>query len=348
MMKKFPMTILPLLAVALCLTSGCYLHRMSYNYRNAEELEDSPEAVLDSSGISPDEQDRLLMEAIQEYANDESVFTINAGDTLNIRVYDQPELNDSVVVAPDGKISVLLAGQIKVAGLTPTEAEQEIEKRLEEWVVNPKVGVSPSAIHSETVTITGAIGSSGMYAISNGMRLADLVAQAGGSAVRAYEGMWLEAAVWSNAVLFRDGKSIPVNFVRAIKHGDYVHNIALRKGDYIYVPSKDDNFVYVIGDVGSPQKRIWLDDMGLLELLASCGWVNETYWDHVIIIRGGIADPRMYKVDLGGILKGTKRNVRIQPNDIVYLPKDDISEYNVFVRKIMPTIQLIRGARHLF
>ena len=98
--------------------------------------------------------------------------------------------------------------------------------------------------------------------------------------------------------------------------------------------------VYLIGDVKSPQRRVWTRGLGLLEFLAACGWVNETYWHHAIIIRGGIAKPRLYKVDLDGILQGRKANVLLEPSDVVYLPHDDMSEYNVFVRKLMPTFQL--------
>ena len=57
--------------------------------------------------------------------------------------------------------------------------------------------------------------------------------------------------------------------------------------------------------------------------------------------RDGLAHPRLYKVDVDGILAGKCRNIPLQSGDIIYVPKDDISEYNVFVRKLIPTAQLI-------
>ena len=61
----------------------------------------------------------------------------------------------------------------------------------------------------------------------------------------------------------------------------------------------------------------------------------------MIIIRDGLVNPKMYKVDVDGILAGKCRNITLKSGDIVYVPKDNLSEYNVFVRKLLPTAQLI-------
>ena len=132
-----------------------------------------------------------------------------------------------------------------------------------------------------------------------------------------------------------------MDFSRAIEFGDRLNNILLRKGDYIYIAVRSESMVCLIGDVPNPHKRLWDNNLGLLELLTTGGWVNETYWPYAIIIRGGVSNPTMYKVDIDGILHGRKPNVMLEAGDVVYIPKDDISEYNVFVRKILPTAQLV-------
>ena len=60
-----------------------------------------------------------------------------------------------------------------------------------------------------------------------------------------------------------------------------------------------------------------------------------------LIIRGGVANPRLYRVHVDAILSGHAPNVRLEPGDVVYVPKDNASEYNVFVRKLLPTAQLL-------
>ena len=54
-----------------------------------------------------------------------------------------------------------------------------------------------------------------------------------------------------------------------------------------------------------------------------------------------MANPRFYRVDIDGILQGRCANVRLQPGDVVYIPHDNVSEYNVFVRKLLPSAQFL-------
>ena len=68
--------------------------------------------------------------------------------------------------------------------------------------------------------------------------------------------------------------------------------------------------------------------------------MNDTHWSHVIIIRDGVANPKLFKVDVDGILAGKCKNILLKPNDIIYVPKDNLSEYNVFVKKLLPSVQI--------
>ena len=102
-----------------------------------------------------------------------------------------------------------------------------------------------------------------------------------------------------------------------------------------------DSSVTICGEVKNPQRRIFESGMGLIEALTSSGWMLETHWKNVIIIRDGLSNPKFYKVDVDGILAGKRRNVALRAGDIVYVPRDNLAEYNVFVRKLLPTAQII-------
>ncbi len=321
--------------------TGCY-DRLTSNYSDFKELSPSGTAVLEETEFNESERMLALEKIVERGKEKEQAYTINAGDAVSITVYNHPDLSiGKTLVTTDGNIGMVLIGEIKVAGLTLERASKALEMALSQYIRNPKVGISPLEIHSETATIVGAVNSAGIYTISNGMRLVDIFAQAGGSASRLYDGQVLDAADFAHSVFIRDGEIVPIDFAKAIEQGDQLHNLELHKGDYIYIAAKDDAMVYLIGDVKSPQRRIWTKGTGLLELLATCGWLNETYWPHAIILRGGVAKPKLYKVDLDGILQGKKPNLLLEPGDIVYIPHDDISEYNVFIRKLFPTMQLI-------
>lgn len=336
------------LLLALLVAQGCYLKRLTINYKDIPELPDSLLNYNDEEKevheTSRETQDRLLLDDLARYADEQHVYTIDSGDTIGIRVYDHDELSlHETVVTPDGYISMVLVGQVKVAGLTLDQATAEMEKRFAAYIQHPKVGVTPVSISSDSVTISGAVIKPGMYTIRNGMRLGDLFSLAGGGRQNLIQGTSMDMADLPTSFFIRNGERLHVDFTRAIKEGDPLHNIEIHSGDYIYITDKQGSSVFVIGDVPCPKSCIWNDNLGLLEVLAECGWVNETHWKNAIIIRNnenGVQ--QMYKVDLDGILQGSRRNVALKSGDIVYMPKDDLSEYNVFIRKLFPTPQFIK------
>lgn len=321
--------------------SGCYSDRWTSNYDGFFDEIEHDNAILEVSGRD-EETERKRIEFLEALAEEEQPpYRVNAGDRIEIRVYGHDDLGVTTRVSPDGSVGMLFLGQVDVAGRTITEARDAIEKGLEPYVKHPVVGVTVLEVDSEKVTVSGACAHPGLYDISASTRLADAYAMAGGSAERLFNGIDVDVANLELSILVRDGQILPVDFRRAIEGGDMLDNVLMRKGDYIFIAQRMEASVTVCGEVKSPQKRLYEAGMGLIETLAVCGWMLEDHWSHVIIIRDGLANPKMYKVDVDGILAGKCQNVYLRPNDIVYVPKDNLSEYNVFVKKLLPTAQLV-------
>lgn len=324
------------------LLAGCYGARWTGNYNKALNWDiENDNAILEVSGRD-EETERERQEVLRALAEEEvPPYRVNAGDKIEIRVYGHEDLGVLTRVSPDGSVGMLFLGQVDVAGRTIAEARDAIEKGLEPYVKHPVVGVTVLEVASEKVTVGGAAAHPGLYDISSSTRLADAYALAGGSGERLFNGVDVDIANLELSILVRDGKILPVDFKRAIEEGDPLDNVRLRKDDYIFIAQRMEASVTVCGEVKSPQKRLYESGMGLIETLTAAGWMLENHWSHVIIIRDGLANPKMYKVDVDGILAGRCHNVYLKPNDIVYVPKDTLSEYNVFVRKLFPTAQLI-------
>ena len=322
--------------------AGCYPRRWTSNYNKALNWDiESSNAVLETTGRDA-ETEKKRIEFLQALWNEEQPpYRLNAGDEIEIRVYGHDELNVKTRVSPDGSVGMLFLGQVDVAGRTIMEARDAVEKGLEPYIKHPVVGVTVLKVDSETITVSGACKEPGLYNISASTRLADAYALAGGTATRLFHGISIDVADLEHSVLIRDGKILPVDFQRAIEHGDPLDNVLVRKSDYIFIAQRMESSVTVCGEIANPQKRLYQAPMGLIETLSDCGWMLEDHWSHVIIIRDGLSDPKMYKVDVDGILAGKCQNVYLKPNDIVYVPKDNLSEYNVFVRKLFPTAQLV-------
>ena len=335
-----------LAAVVLASLAGCYPGRWTTNYSKALNWDlESSNAVLETTGRDA-ESERKRIEFLQALWNEEAPpYRVNAGDQVEIRVYGHDELNVTTRVSPDGSVGMLFLGQVDIAVRTIIEARDAIEKGLEPFIKHPVVGVTLLNVDSETATISGACANPGLYPISASTRLADAYALAGGTATRLFHGITIDVADLEHSLLIRDGKILPVDFQRAIEHGDPLDNVLVRKGDYIFIAQRMESSVSVCGEISSPQKRLYQAPMGLIETLTDCGWMLDNHWSHVIIIRDGLVDPKMYKVDVDGILTGKCKNVYLKPNDIVYVPKDTMAEYNVFVRKLLPTAQLVNILR---
>ncbi len=330
-----------LAALCLLLLGGCYSERWTGRLKAFPELVDAEAAAVAESTLNDEQLRERDAALVALNSAPQPPYTINAGDEIYITVYDHPDLCRQTVVTPDGKLGIVFLGEVKVEGLTLAEAARRIEKGLADYINAPAVGLSPVSVGSETVTIGGAATHPGTYVISSGMKLSDLYAKAGGSSIRRFGDQDLDAADLVNSRFVRDGRLVPVDFRLAIERGDPIHNLLLRKNDYVYIGVRSEAMVCLVGDVAAPYKKLWDNSLGLVELLASGGWMNETHWGYVVIIRGGVANPRLYRVHVDAILSGRAPNVRLEPGDVVYVPKDNISEYNVFVRKLLPTAQLL-------
>ena len=226
--------LLTLFVSAVISLTGCY-NRYTGNFEQFPDINNLPSGVVDQAGLTDEDKRRQLEFLKQLDAQKEPVYRINAGDKISIRVYNHPDLIMESLVTPDGAIGVMFAGQVQVAGLTLEEASQKIKKVYAQYIKNPELGVFAIDVRSQTATIAGAVNNPGMFVISNGMRLADLFAKAGGSAVRDFDDQMLDAADYQNSILVRNGKVLPVNFSLAIEKGDRWHNVKLKKGDYIYI-----------------------------------------------------------------------------------------------------------------
>jgi polysaccharide export outer membrane protein len=111
----------------------------------------------------------------------DGAYEIGPLDVLDISVFQVPELTKSVQVTDTGTVNLPLVGEIPVAGKTAQEVERDLTARLgAEYVQNPQVTVYVKEYNSQSVTITGAVQSPGVYSIKGKASLLRVVAMAGG------------------------------------------------------------------------------------------------------------------------------------------------------------------------
>src|SRR5579862_3368701 len=82
----------------------------------------------------------------------ESEFKLGPDDVIEVFVYKEQELSPTVVVRPDGKISLPLIGELSVSGKTAVELQKEITQRLTQFIAQPTVNVIVKEVNSAKVS----------------------------------------------------------------------------------------------------------------------------------------------------------------------------------------------------
>lgn len=326
--------LLPLLLVML---GGC---KINEEYDKMVPLPTIAEMAPRSEQEVVDRQ--KLLEEISQQSYPE--YRINPGDVYRVSVYGYEDLEtQDVRVSPDGEISVALLGPVKLGGMTLREATAELECCYQHYIKYPKVAMFSITIASQSATIAGKVNSPGLYPVSKSTRLRDVLAMARGTPTELFDGRGYEVADFSTSIYIRGDRTIPIDFNRALQATDPLHNIVVHPGDYIYISSRADKLVSVLGEVQLPCFMIWYENMGLIEAITNARGLKDEYYHDAVVIRQDVDGINYYKINVDGIFRGTTPNAALLPGDIIFVPKDKLSAYNVFIRKLMPTAQLLNA-----
>jgi polysaccharide biosynthesis/export protein len=170
-------------------------------------------------------------------------------DTIEVDVFNVPELSREMQVDASGRISMPLTGTIDARGKTAGELAQAVEAQLRgRYVRNPEVTVNIKSSVSQVVTIDGQVVEPGLYPVTNQMTLIRAIASAKGVS---------EYARQDDVVVLRT--------VNGRKMAGLYNLSAIRRGMYDD-PAIYANDVIVVGD--SPQRRLFRDFISLSPLLA--------------------------------------------------------------------------------
>ena len=109
-----------------------------------------------------------------------SEFRLGPDDVIEVFVWKEPELSTTVVVRPDGKVSLPLIGELPTSGKTAVELQNEIGQKLMQYISNPVVNVMVKEVNSAKVSVLGEVKTPGIYKIKDRATVLDVIALAGG------------------------------------------------------------------------------------------------------------------------------------------------------------------------
>jgi polysaccharide export outer membrane protein len=165
-----------------------------------------------------------LVLASGAFAEELPDYRIGVDDVLDIAVWNVAELQKTVPVRPDGKISLPLVNDIVAAGLTPMELRAQLTKQMATFVQNPDVSVVVREIRSLKVSVIGQVRTPGRYDLKGPATVLDALALAGGCT---------EFASRRKITVLRSAQRLHFDYDAAISKGD---NLAIKPGDIVVVP----------------------------------------------------------------------------------------------------------------
>lgn len=161
-------------------------------------------------------------------------YRVGPGDSLNIFVWRNPELSQTVIVRPDGRFSTPLVKEYLATGKTPPELAVELEKELGEYVRDPLVTVTVGGFvgeYADQVRVVGEATRPTATPYRRNMSVLDLLIQVGGLT---------DFAAGNRAVLVRysGGKEeeFSMRLDDLVRDGDISANVALQPGDIVIIP----------------------------------------------------------------------------------------------------------------
>ena len=157
-------------------------------------------------------------------------YRIGPYDTLQVTVWKETQLSGAFPVRPDGKISLVLLGDVSAAGVTPMELSAQLTDMLKKYIQDPLVTVTVTAVNSQKVYVVGEVQRIGAIDLTPNMTPLEAIAAAGG--LNTYT-----SGKHSYILRGDPGKQtkIPFDYKKALK-GQPGQAIVLQTGDTVVIP----------------------------------------------------------------------------------------------------------------
>lgn len=241
---------------------------------------------------------------------------IGSGDLLEVSVYGAPEFLKQVRVADSGEITLPLIGPIRVGGLSISEAEALVQQRLSEgkFFTDPQVSILEKEYATQGISVLGEVQKPGIYPLLGSRRLYDAISAAGGVTAKAGNTVTItrrQNPQQAQTLVIPPNKSFPPDV-----------NVEILPGDTVVVAKA--GIVYVVGDVRLPAGFVMENtDLTVLQAVAMAQGTNTTAkLDRTLLIRKtGEGKQQEIPVPLGKIMSAEVADMRLQPDDIVFIPR---------------------------
>lgn len=266
-------------------------------------------------------------------------YVLGPGDTVDVRVFQQPDLSSTAEVDAEGNISSLPFIQpVRAQCRTEKEVSKDIIAAYSKFLQNPQVSVRITGRNSRPPAIVhGAVHQPQRVQMMRNVRLNELIAVTGGFTEKANGDIQIlhtwkvlcpqpGETVEPELNVTSDGLKIPFKIVKIadLAAGKEEANPVIRPGDVVMIQEAEP--VYITGTgVNNPQGLYLRDNLRLTRAIAMVGGMNRNAKLNDVRIyrqKPHSSEQEVIRVDYAAIKKGQKEDVSLQPYDVVEVPEN--------------------------
>ena len=243
--------------------------------------------------------------AAADRGTEQSNTVLGVGDVVKITVFQNPDMTTEARISEAGTITFPLLGAVRVAGMTPAQAERSIADGLKKggYVVQPQVNVFLVQLRSRQVPVLGQVNKPGKYPLEeSSTKLTDLLAMAGGS-----------TGSDTVTVMKKNGngyKKVEVDLPELFLKGDLSSDLQVSNGDIVYVQRPP--VFYVYGEVARPGVYRLERKMTVMQALATAGGLTPRGTDRDIGITRRNESDEVQRINTG-------LNDLVRQDDVIYV-----------------------------
>jgi polysaccharide export outer membrane protein len=268
----------------------------------------------------------ILSSADQKGSLPES-YLIGHEDLLDIEAYNVEELKKTVRVNSKGEIALPLTGILKVKGLTTSQVEQIITKKLERYIEETVVTVYVKEYKSQRISVIGAVNHPQIFAVTGQRYLIDMLMMAGGLSPDAGNISYVIRPASKDRQDSQTG-TIVIDLGELLTKGNLALNIPVYAGDVVNVPKG--GIIFVDGAVNLPGAYpLKGRGVSLVQAISMARGLDPVAdLDEVRIFRdNGTGEREIIIADYGKMIDGETPDILIAENDVIIVPKDGVKNF---------------------
>ncbi|MFW1754354.1 polysaccharide biosynthesis/export family protein [Acinetobacter wanghuae] len=281
-------------------------------------------------------------------------YTLSAGDILSIYLWAYPEItpptnnissdqsvnSNGFQIDSQGYIQFPMIGRYKAAGKSLSQVNTELRSQLARYLKTPDVIVRVLSYQGQRFSVQGNVMKGGQFYLSD-------------QPVSVYTALGMAGGVNSqygdnaSLTLVRQGHSYILNSVELEKMGLSLHNLLIQPQDTLYVNSRENQKIYVMGESGKNQSLPLREQgMTLSDVLGESLGLNSmtASRNKIYVVRSSNQAnmTEIYHLDLTSIADfGLANQFKMQRNDIVYVDASGLARWQRVVNQVMPFSNMI-------